>query len=83
MHPKMSLILSDVPSKCKLLSIQSQNWLIVHPSATSEPKGPVYLWARREVLEKEIDESLFNTRTSLFRWPSIEPGALSPSGGLP
>lgn len=47
--------------------------------ATSEPKGPVYLWARREVLEKEIDESLFNTRTSLFRWPSIEPGALSPS----
>ncbi|KAG1826595.1 thiamine pyrophosphate enzyme, N-terminal TPP binding domain-containing protein [Suillus subalutaceus] len=47
--------------------------------ATSEPKGPVYLWARREVLEQEIDESLFNTPASLCRWPSIEPSGLSPS----
>ncbi|KAG1790042.1 thiamine pyrophosphate enzyme, N-terminal TPP binding domain-containing protein [Suillus variegatus] len=47
--------------------------------ATSEPKGPVYLWARREVLEKEIDESLFNSTASLYKWPSIEPSALSPS----
>ncbi|KAJ8583334.1 thiamine diphosphate-binding protein [Rhizopogon salebrosus TDB-379] len=47
--------------------------------ATSEPKGPVYLWARREVMEVEVDDSLFNTPTSLYRWPSLDPTGLSPS----
>lgn len=31
-------------------------------------------------MEVEVDDSLFNTPTSLYRWPSIEPTGLSPSG---
>lgn len=47
--------------------------------ATSEPKGPVYLWARREVMEEELnDETFRNINTSMAKAPSIEPGALSP-----
>jgi len=52
----------------------------MHSSATSEPKGPVYLWARREVMEAEVDESLFDSPASFYRWPSIDPNGLSPSG---
>lgn len=53
----------------------------VFQSATSEPKGPVYLWARREVMEEEIEESfLEKINTSMIKSPSIEPSALSPDG---
>ncbi|KAF7308396.1 hypothetical protein HMN09_00688300 [Mycena chlorophos] len=45
--------------------------------ATSHPKGPVYLWARRETMEEEVDESLFNKTISRPKWPAIEPAALS------
>ncbi|KAF6762886.1 acetolactate synthase catalytic subunit [Ephemerocybe angulata] len=48
--------------------------------ANSEPKGPVYLWARREVMEQEMDTQLFkdvNTAISQEIWPTIEPAALS------
>jgi hypothetical protein len=31
-------------------------------------------------MEQEIDESLFNTPASLYRWPSIDPTGLSPTG---
>jgi len=34
-------------------------------------------------MEVEVDESLFNTPASLYRWPSIEPTGLSPSGMYP
>ncbi|KAH7885059.1 thiamine pyrophosphate enzyme, N-terminal TPP binding domain-containing protein [Phlebopus sp. FC_14] len=44
--------------------------------ATSDPKGPVYLWGRREVMEQEIDQSLMEAHISLTKWPSIEPTAL-------
>ncbi|KAJ3575513.1 hypothetical protein NP233_g1061 [Leucocoprinus birnbaumii] len=48
--------------------------------ATSEPKGPVYLWARREVMEEEVDESTFEKiNTSVARSPAIEPAALTPN----
>ncbi len=30
-------------------------------SATSHPKGPVYLWGRREVMEAEVDASVLDT----------------------
>lgn len=46
----------------------------------SEPKGPVYLWARREVMEEEIPETLMSKPLDLARWPPIEPSGLSPSG---
>jgi hypothetical protein len=49
-------------------------------SATSDPKGPVYLWARREAMEEEVPESLLQASASLHKWPSIEPTALSPAG---
>ncbi|TFK17638.1 acetolactate synthase catalytic subunit [Coprinopsis marcescibilis] len=48
--------------------------------ATSEPKGPVYLWARREVMEQEIDPGLFKdvaASISTQSWPAVEPSALS------
>ncbi|KAF9235635.1 thiamine pyrophosphate enzyme, N-terminal TPP binding domain-containing protein [Melanogaster broomeanus] len=44
--------------------------------ATSEPKGPVYLWGRREVMEQEIDQSLLERPITLAKWPSVEPTAL-------
>ncbi|KAJ7255457.1 thiamine diphosphate-binding protein [Mycena haematopus] len=45
--------------------------------ATSHPKGPVYLWARREVMEEEVELSAVNATVPLRKWPSIEPTALS------
>ncbi|KAF7356455.1 hypothetical protein MVEN_00978600 [Mycena venus] len=45
--------------------------------ATSHPKGPVYLWARREVMEAEVEYSAVNTSIPLRKWPSVEPVALS------
>ncbi|KAJ6498297.1 thiamine pyrophosphate enzyme, N-terminal TPP binding domain-containing protein [Mycena vulgaris] len=45
--------------------------------STSHPKGPVYLWARREVMEEEVELSAVEARTPLRKWPSIEPAALS------
>ncbi|EAU80907.1 acetolactate synthase catalytic subunit [Coprinopsis cinerea okayama7 len=48
--------------------------------ATSEPKGPVYLWARREVMEQEVDPLLVReiTATNAAQsWPPVEPTALS------
>ncbi|KAG5653168.1 hypothetical protein H0H81_002010 [Sphagnurus paluster] len=47
--------------------------------ATSEPKGPVYLWARREVMEEEVPESLLEVSYDLQNWPSVEPCGLSPA----
>ncbi|KAJ7491996.1 thiamine pyrophosphate enzyme, N-terminal TPP binding domain-containing protein [Mycena latifolia] len=45
--------------------------------STSHPKGPVYLWARREVMEEEVELSAVEARTPLRKWPSVEPAALS------
>ncbi|GLB45445.1 putative thiamin diphosphate-binding protein [Lyophyllum shimeji] len=47
--------------------------------ATSDPKGPVYLWARREVMEEEVSESLLTAPADLQQWPSIDPSGLSPT----
>ncbi|KAG5335008.1 hypothetical protein C0989_002518 [Termitomyces sp. Mn162] len=48
--------------------------------ATSDPKGPVYLWARREVMEEEVSQPL--KPLEFQRWPAIEPNGLSPTGQL-
>ncbi|KAJ7654518.1 thiamine pyrophosphate enzyme, N-terminal TPP binding domain-containing protein [Mycena polygramma] len=45
--------------------------------ATSHPKGPVYVWARREVMEEEVELSAVTSSVSLRKWPSVEPAALS------
>lgn len=50
--------------------------------AMSQPRGPVYLWARREVMEQEVDASLMERAINIHRWPPIEPSALSPTGEL-
>jgi thiamine pyrophosphate-dependent acetolactate synthase large subunit-like protein len=47
--------------------------------ATSEPKGPVYLWARREVMEEELDESYMDIPADNKLWPRIAPSGLSSS----
>ncbi|GBE85330.1 hypothetical protein SCP_0705170 [Sparassis crispa] len=46
--------------------------------ATSGPTGPVYLWARREILEEVVDQSAFLTKSQVAKWPCVEPSALSP-----
>ena len=48
--------------------------------ALSEPKGPVYLWARREVMEEDVDEDFAKTDLDLKLWTSVEPIALRDSG---
>ncbi|KAI0917671.1 hypothetical protein AcV7_004974 [Taiwanofungus camphoratus] len=45
--------------------------------ATSGPKGPVYLWARREVLQEEVDASLMDAGLDTLKWPSVQPSGLS------
>lgn len=50
------------------------------PSATSEPKGPVYLWARRETSEEEIDPSIAKETLSIEKWPAVDGSALSAPG---
>ncbi|KAI0823257.1 thiamine diphosphate-binding protein [Trametes gibbosa] len=47
--------------------------------ATSEPKGPVYLWARREATEEEVDPSVFEEKLDVARWPAVQGPGLSPS----
>ena len=46
----------------------------------SEPKGPVYLWARREAMEEEVEEDFAKATIDISTWGPIEPIALSPSG---
>ncbi|KAH8082432.1 thiamine diphosphate-binding protein [Cristinia sonorae] len=49
--------------------------------ATSQPKGPVYLYARREVLEEEVDLSLLDFTApsqNPLKWPAVQTGGLSP-----
>lgn len=46
----------------------------------SEPKGPVYLWARREVMEEEYDEAFYNEPVEARTWSPVEPISLSPNG---
>ncbi|KAJ3746353.1 thiamine pyrophosphate enzyme, N-terminal TPP binding domain-containing protein, partial [Lentinula detonsa] len=45
--------------------------------ATSEPKGPVYLWARREVMEEELPVTLYDL-LSMKPTITMVPAALSP-----
>ncbi|KAH9850231.1 thiamine diphosphate-binding protein [Lenzites betulinus] len=45
--------------------------------AKSEPKGPVYLWARREATEEEVDSSVFEETLSISKWPVVQGPALS------
>ncbi|PLS18599.1 acetolactate synthase [Bacillus sp. M6-12] len=42
----------------------------------SDPKGPVYLMAAREVLEEEVDNMPFNTKG----WEPLSPSAIPPKG---
>ncbi|KAG6901371.1 hypothetical protein C0995_012874 [Termitomyces sp. Mi166 len=45
--------------------------------ATSDPKGPVYLWARREVMEQEVPAP--SKSLNFQQWSAIEPSGLSPA----
>ncbi|KAJ3513443.1 hypothetical protein NLJ89_g2940 [Agrocybe chaxingu] len=51
--------------------------------ATSDPKGPVYLWARREVMEAEVDLTSVDSVSDMKGWPSLQPSALSSEGNVP
>lgn len=61
--------------------LYSKNRILISKcSATSDPKGPVYLWARREAMEEEIDATSVDLVADMAGWPSVEPSALSPQG---
>ncbi|KAI0369411.1 thiamine diphosphate-binding protein [Pilatotrama ljubarskyi] len=47
--------------------------------ATSEPKGPVYLWARRETTEEEVEKSVFEEKLDITRWPPVQGPGLAPA----
>ncbi|OJT06885.1 Benzoylformate decarboxylase [Trametes pubescens] len=47
--------------------------------ANSEPKGPVYLWARRETTEEEVDPSIVEEKLDVTRWPPVQGPGLSPA----
>ncbi|KAI0671221.1 thiamine diphosphate-binding protein [Trametes maxima] len=40
--------------------------------AKSEPQGPVYLWARRETSEEEVDASIFEDKHDISKWPPVQ-----------
>ncbi|RDX48760.1 thiamine diphosphate-binding protein [Lentinus brumalis] len=44
--------------------------------ATSEPKGPVYLWARREITDEDVDEETMSNAVLTKGWPSMTMPAL-------
>ena len=46
----------------------------------SEPKGPVYISARREILEEELDPLATTNSVDMAKWPAISPMALSSDG---
>ncbi|KAI8986255.1 thiamine diphosphate-binding protein [Trametes punicea] len=47
--------------------------------AKSEPKGPVYLWARRETTEEEVEPSIYEESLDITKWPSVRAPGLSPT----
>ncbi|KAL5520043.1 hypothetical protein ACEPAG_1703 [Sanghuangporus baumii] len=47
--------------------------------ATSEPRGPVYLWARREVMEEVVDEDFAKTPIDVRKWMPMESQGLNQS----
>ncbi|KAI5479100.1 acetolactate synthase [Pseudohyphozyma bogoriensis] len=47
--------------------------------ANSEPKGPVYCWATREITEELLDPKAVPDVKISQNWPAIEPAGLSPS----
>ena len=52
-------------------------------SAKSDPRGPVYLWARREVMEEEVSaDRIQNPSGIMNKWPAVEPTAL-PQSSMP
>ncbi|KAI0345509.1 thiamine diphosphate-binding protein [Trametopsis cervina] len=50
-----------------------------HQIANSGPQGPVYLSARREILEEELDQSVASAELNMSKWPPIASEALSPT----
>lgn len=69
-----------MPFNCE--NIASLYRLVSHlsVSATSEPKGPVYISARREVLEEELDPTASTNAITAGKWPAIDSAALSNDG---
>ncbi|CAL1713751.1 unnamed protein product [Somion occarium] len=46
--------------------------------ASSDPQGPTYLWARREVMEEDLGPSASSLTLDVTKWPLVQPGALDP-----
>ncbi|KAL5501520.1 hypothetical protein ACEPAH_8780 [Sanghuangporus vaninii] len=58
----------------KDVGIAIWRWLQI---ATSEPRGPVYLWAGREVREEVVDEDFAKTPVNLRTWMPMESQGLN------
>ena len=48
--------------------------------AQSDPQGPVYLWARREIMEQELDPAEFSAPLNNQKWAPVERAPISRSG---
>ncbi|KII90574.1 hypothetical protein PLICRDRAFT_538119 [Plicaturopsis crispa FD-325 SS-3] len=84
--------LQDIPDQSAIVRQYMRHTVQIHSAknipqvvhralqiATSEPQGPVYMWARREVMEEEIPKALMTNAVAATKWPAIEPCALSPN----
>ena len=49
-------------------------------SATSDPKGPVYLWARREAMEEEVADPSSLRQIDIKQWKPSERVTLPETG---
>ncbi|KAL5482650.1 hypothetical protein ACEPAI_9244 [Sanghuangporus weigelae] len=66
---------------CKMYTTNQQSIAILRglQIATSEPKGPVYLWARREMMEEVVDEGFAKTPVDVRTWMPMESPGLNQS----
>lgn len=46
--------------------------------AVTEPKGPVYVWARREAMEEMLSPEAVSAQLAMSHWSAVEPRALAP-----
>ncbi|KAL5478961.1 hypothetical protein ACEPAI_2248 [Sanghuangporus weigelae] len=80
-HDQSAIVRQYMRYTCQINSGRNVSQVVLRglQSALSEPKGPVYLWARREVMEEEVSEDLATTSIDVTTWAPVEPAAISES----
>ncbi|KAL5525297.1 hypothetical protein ACEPAF_9167 [Sanghuangporus sanghuang] len=80
-HDQSAIVRQYMRYTCQINSGRNVSQVVLRglQSALSEPKGPVYLWARREVMEEEVSEDLATASIDVTTWTPVEPTAISES----